>query len=302
MFKIIQVVEKLLIVLALMFCSWMKCYAADDHKTLPAKIAFMEANRLFAGMKHSAQMPTGAYGSYTRGCLAGAARLPANGPHWQVMRMSRNRYWGHPRMLNYLERLSADAVQLDGWPGLLVGDISQPRGGPLLSGHKSHQIGLDADIWFRPSPQKKLSMNERESWSANSMINSRFNLNKAVWTEAHSRLLRRAASYPNVARIFVHPTIKKELCDWAGSDRTWLRKIRAWYGHDDHFHVRLDCPAGETSCIDQDQPPSGDGCGDDLAWWFSTQAYRVKPRKDMPALPLTLADLPAACKAVLESE
>ncbi|MCI0655369.1 MAG: penicillin-insensitive murein endopeptidase [Methylococcaceae bacterium] len=262
----------------------------------------MEANRLFATNKHSARMPTAAYGSYTRGCLAGAARLLANGPHWQVMRMSRNRYWGHPRLLDYIERLSADAARLDGWSGLLVGDISQPRGGPLLSGHKSHQIGLDVDIWFRPSPQKKLSFNERESWSANSMINSHFNLNQAVWTDAHSRLLKRAASDPDVARIFVHPTIKKELCDWAGGNRTWLRKIRGWYGHDDHFHVRLDCPAGERACTGQDQPRSGDGCGDDLAWWFSTGAYRVKPQKGAPAPPLTLADLPAACEAVLESE
>jgi hypothetical protein len=38
-----------------------------------------------------------------------------------------------------------------GWgKGLYIGDISQPRGGPMTSGHASHQIGLDADIWMLP--------------------------------------------------------------------------------------------------------------------------------------------------------
>jgi murein endopeptidase len=30
--------------------------------------------------------------------------------------------------------------------GLLIGDMSQPRDGPMLYGHSSHQIGLDVDI------------------------------------------------------------------------------------------------------------------------------------------------------------
>lgn len=298
MVKIISGIEQVLIGLAWMLCYMAQCHGADHHNSLPAKSAFLEARRLFASQKESAQMASTVYGSYARGCLAGASRLPANGPRWQVMRLSRNRNWGHPQMLAYIERLSDDAARLDGWSGLLVGDISQPGGGPMPSGHNSHQIGLDVDIWFRPAPQKILSMKERETWSANSVINGRFKLNKVVWTEQHSRLLRQAAAYSNVARIFVHPTIKKELCDRAGIDRNWLRKIRAWYGHDDHFHVRLECP-GERSCIDQDRPPAGDGCGDELAWWFSAAAYSPEPPKKKSA-PLTLADLPAACKSVLE--
>ncbi|MGH8477036.1 MAG: penicillin-insensitive murein endopeptidase [Methylococcales bacterium] len=284
-----------------MLCWWHPNHAADA-RIAPYQMASLEAKRLFAGKRHAARLPSAVYGSYARGCLAGAARVPANGPHWQVMRLSRNRYWGHPRMLDYIERLSADAARLDGWQGLLVGDISQPRGGPLLSGHKSHQIGLDVDIWFRASPRNELSIRDRERWGAHSMITSRSDLNKSLWTEQHSRLMRRAASYPDVARIFVHPTIKKELCEWAGSERGWLRKIRPWYGHDDHFHVRLGCPRGERGCIDQDRPAAGDGCTSDLAWWFTTEAYRIKPGHSLPGPGLTLANLPAACKAVLESE
>jgi penicillin-insensitive murein endopeptidase len=301
MFKNFSAVETLLIALALVLCPMPGYCAADYSQTQVAARISPEASRLFGSQKRSARMEPGAYGSYTRGCLAGAGQLPANGRHWQTMRLSRNRNWAHPATLSYLERLSENAARIEGWPGLLVGDISQPRGGPMPSGHSSHQIGLDVDIWFRASPGRMLSADERENWSAESVVNGRFDLNPAAWTERHARLLRRAASFSNVARIFVHPTIKKELCNWAGSDRSWLRKIRAWYGHDDHFHVRLKCPAGEKSCTGQDQPPAGDGCGVELAWWFSSEAYRPGPQKKKAQAP-TLDELPVACRTVLESK
>ena len=287
--------------MALVLGTIVTCADADERGSGVALKPTMDARQLFGQQKAAARIESVAYGSYARGCLAGAGQLPANGPHWQVMRLSRNRNWGHPAIINYLERLSTDAAKLDGWPGLLVGDISQPRGGPMLSGHKSHQIGLDVDIWFSPAPQRRLSMDERETRGAESVVKNHVELNQRTWSAGHARLLKRAASYSNVARIFVHPTIKKELCDWAGADRQWLRKIRAWYGHDDHFHVRLDCPDGQKSCIAQDQPPAGDGCGNELAWWFSKEAYAPRPVKRKPQ-PLALGDLPPTCKSVLQSE
>src|SRR3954451_16050793 len=93
-------------------------------------------------------------GFYTKGCLAGGVALPINGKTWQVMRLSRNRNWGHPKLIEFLERLARRVPQINGWPGLLVGDISQPRGGPMLTGHASHQVGLDADIWLTPMPDR----------------------------------------------------------------------------------------------------------------------------------------------------
>jgi penicillin-insensitive murein DD-endopeptidase len=57
-------------------------------------------------------------------------------------------------LLALLERLANDARSLDGWPGLLIGDMAQPRGGPMITGHESHQIGLDADIWLTPMPDR----------------------------------------------------------------------------------------------------------------------------------------------------
>ncbi|RME94587.1 MAG: penicillin-insensitive murein endopeptidase, partial [Alphaproteobacteria bacterium] len=270
----------------------------------PAQAA--AARKLFAAKSKPAAMEPQAIGSYAKGCLAGGVMLPVTGPAWQAMRLSRNRNWGHPQLVAYVERLALDSRREDGWPGLLVGDLAQPRGGPMLSGHRSHQIGLDADIWLMPMPEKTLSREQREKVSAQSMIKSPFQIDTKHWKPGHARLLRRAASDPQVARIFVHPAIKKALCESreAGS---WLRKVRPWWGHHYHFHVRLKCPRGSRHCVDQKPPPAGRGCGKELDSWFARfrKAPPKKPKK--PAKKprrreLTLADLPAACREVLKAE
>ena len=99
-------------------------------------------------------------GFYSRGCIAGAQALPLDGETWQVMRQSRNRNWGHPNLVQFLERLANGAPKI-GWHGLLVGDMAQPRGGPMYTGHFSHQVGLDADIWLMPMPDRRLSRASR---------------------------------------------------------------------------------------------------------------------------------------------
>lgn len=268
-----------------------------------ANAAEPEARQLFAKVATPAPLQPRSVGFYSRGCLAGAARLPIDGPAWQVMRLSRNRYWGMPELVAYLERLAKDARASDGWNGLLVGDMSQPRGGPMISGHASHQVGLDVDIWFDPMPDRTLSAGERERKSATSYIvkGTHTKLDKSKWTEAHSRLVKRAASYPEVQRIFVNAGIKKELCDRAGNDRAWLRKIRPWYLHDDHLHVRLSCPPGMPSCKPQDATPTGDGCGENLAWWLSDAPYKPAKGPVRPKAELTMKDLPAACGEVLNA-
>ncbi len=128
------------------------------------------AKELFARKLLPAAMPTRVIGCYTAGCIAGAEQMPINGDTWQVMRLSRNRNWGHPDLVALLKRLSVKAHKDAGWPGILVGDMGQPRGGPALSGHASHQIGLDADIWLTPMPDHRLSREEREEMSAVMMV------------------------------------------------------------------------------------------------------------------------------------
>ncbi len=121
---------------------------------LPAGAA-EPAKTLFAAKPTPADMAPAPIGGYAEGCLAGAVALPETGPGWQAMRLSRNRNWGHPNIIALIERLSVRA-QAIGWPRLYIGDISQPRGGPMPSGHRSHQIGLDVDIWLRKPEARTL--------------------------------------------------------------------------------------------------------------------------------------------------
>jgi len=267
--------------------------------TVPTR-ADRPAKSYFGAVDGPAAGPAAAYGSYAKGCVAGAVELPETGPGWQAMRLSRNRNWGHPDAIAYIERLAGRAKAL-GWPRLYIGDISQPRGGPMLSGHRSHQMGVDIDIWFRPGAENPISRAERETiGSASVVAGDRRSMSRA-WTPAHARVLRAAAEDGAVARIFVNAAIKAELCRVAEGDRAWLRKIRPWWGHDSHFHVRLACPAGSPACQNQDPPPPGDGCDDTLAWWFSDEALNPKPSPTpKPSRgALTLADLPPACSALV---
>jgi penicillin-insensitive murein endopeptidase len=260
------------------------------------------AKQLFARKSLPAAMPARVIGSYAKGCLAGAQQMPINGDTWQVMRLSRNRNWGYPDMIALLKRLSVKAHK-DGWPGILVGDIAQPRGGPALSGHASHQIGLDADIWLTPMPDRRLSREEREEMSAVMMVREdRLDVDPRVWTPAHVLVLRDAAQEPSVQRIFVNAAIKKALCREAKGDRSWLFKIRPWYGHDYHFHIRMACPPGSSECKGQPSQADGEGCSaSDLAFWFKDSIIHPEPPKEppKPSPGITLAQLPAACKQVL---
>src|ERR1700738_2175969 len=185
------------------------------------------AKELFGVKVRPAAMPTRVVGFYAKGCIAGAQALPINGDTWQVMRLSRNRNWAHPDMVALLERLGAKAHKDAGWPGILVGDMSQPRGGPMITGHASHQVGLDADIWLTPMPDRELTRVEREETSAaNVVAQDRRDVDPSIWTPGHMAVIKTAAHDPQVERIFVNAAIKKALCRDSGADRTWMNKVR----------------------------------------------------------------------------
>jgi penicillin-insensitive murein endopeptidase len=238
-------------------------------------------------------------GTYTSGCLSGAVSLPQDGLGYQVMRLSRNRFYGHPDLKQFIENLGQETAR-HGLGTLLIGDMGQVRGGPTLTGHRSHQSGLDVDIWFLLSQQaakRSLSANERETWSATSVLGPADTINYAQWTPANAKVLELAANMPQVERIFVNPSVKRELCQHRAGPSSWLRKIRPWWKHDDHFHVRLKCPPGNAHCVSQEPLPAGDGCDAGLAWWFSEEAkHPAKPAKPTPPPPL-----PALCEAVLKN-
>jgi penicillin-insensitive murein DD-endopeptidase len=258
------------------------------------------AKQLFGRQVVPAALAARTIGFYSRGCLAGGQALPVNGPTWEVMRLSRNRNWGHPALLAFLERFARKVPTVSHWPGILVGDMSQPRGGPMLTGHASHQIGLDADIWLTPMPNRSLTRLEREEMLAVDMVRpDRLDVDPTKWTPDHLAIIKTAAQDPEVQRIFVNAAIKKALCREATGNRSWLGKVRPYFGHDYHFHVRLACPAGEKACRDQDPVPPGDGCDASLAWWFSDAILHPKPYPAKPKPPLTMAQLPPECESVL---
>jgi penicillin-insensitive murein endopeptidase len=245
-----------------------------------------------------------AIGYYPGGCLQGGVELPTTGPTWQVMRVSRNRNWGHPELVQFLKRFTPLAAQATGWKGLLIGDMAQPRGGPLPFGHKSHQIGLDVDIWFMPMPDRVLSQEERENISASNLVAADGkHVDGKIWSPADVAFIRTAAEQPEVERVLVNAAIKKELCRVEGkNDRSWMSKVRPWYGHADHIHVRLKCPADSPDCRAQPAVPDGDGCDKSLAHWFADWILRLKiPEFGGSSQGLKLKDLPPACTAVLNA-
>jgi penicillin-insensitive murein endopeptidase len=262
-----------------------------DAPSTPAKELFARKSTPFPG-------PPRSLGGDFDGCIAGAVAVPITGPSWQVMRPSRNRYWGHPQLVRFIERFAESAKKV-GWNGLLVGDMSQPRGGPMLSDHTSHQIGLDADIWFTPMPDHEQSREERELGEATDVVApDQRDVDRDVWTHEHTELIRAAAQDPAVVRILVNAAIKKALCREAGADRAWLFKVRPWYGHAEHFHVQIGCPADSADC----KPPlpvrPGDGCGHELDFWFKPSTLHP-PSKPRPVL--TLAGLPPACRQIVKA-
>ena len=185
----------------------------------------------------------------------------------------------------------------------------------MLTGHASHQAGLDADVWLTPMPNRRLSRKEREQLSATSMLARRSNgkltnqkIDKQRFTKAHAGIIRTAARYGNVERIFVHPTIKRALCQQYPNKPKWLGKVRAQFGHHYHFHIRIGCPAGSPGCKRQRAVPSF-GCDKaTMDYWFKV-AYGprrkpkkgAKPVKRKPKRQIRLADLPRQCRVVLNA-
>jgi penicillin-insensitive murein endopeptidase len=275
----------------------------------PAKPALQGSKAVAKYLFAAKQLPSlgkaMAIGYYPSGCLAGGVELPVNGPNWQVMRVSRNRNWGHPNLVRFLERFAPAAAKATGWKGILVGDMAQPRGGPTPFGHKSHQTGLDVDIWFMPMPDHTLSAEEREKISAINLVSDDWKgLNPKTWTPQQVAFIRTAAEQPEVERVLVNAAIKKELCRTSGKNgASWLKKVRPWYWHHDHIHVRLKCPADSPNCRGQPEVPDGDGCNDkELAHWFSDKVLKPKiVPGGKPPKPITMADLPPACQTVLSA-
>ena len=282
-------------------------YSHDPKKNLAA-------NKIFSKLIEPTEAYPRAIGSYAKGCLEGAKSLPFNGPNWQVLHPHRNRNWGHPETIDFVKRVSKAASSL-GWAGLFIGDISQPRGGPMPYGHKSHQMGLDVDIWLTQPKKVGLTKDELEGVRPISVRSRDHKHTNSNWTADHMEILKFVALDKAVDRVFITAPAKIKMCEQATGDRTWLQKVRPLGGHHQHFHVRLFCPPSSSDCIPQtptipDISQSNDGCDHTLKWWVTKALEPYKPprksqKKKKPrknALTFTMDDLPNQCLSIIHAK
>jgi penicillin-insensitive murein endopeptidase len=232
--------------------------------------------------------------------LLGAEPLAPSGPGYEVLHLSRKRFYGHPALLAYVRRLAAAAQRRRVGP-LIVGDLSQARGGPTPSGHRSHQSGLDADLGYaapRALQPGHVRRRDRERLAPSAVVDLRTHKMKRPWGRRVARLLELAADDPAVdRRIFVNPA-ERACARHVARGAPWMSKLRPWWGHHDHFHVRLKCPPDSPLCHEQDPVPADDGCGQPLAWWFSDDAQTTHDRREHQEPPRPLA-LPPECSALV---
>lgn len=276
----IELKRKLILIVA---SFWVCCSSAY------AQITWQQLTQPISGKP----MPIG---SYTNGCLIGGVQVPFNGQGYQVVRREKKRYFAHPEMRAYLQRLGKRIHQAK-LPNMLISDIAMPAGGRFATGHRSHQMGLDVDIWFRMGKLTEQSAH-RSTGLATLMVNTRTQKMTKNWTNKQAKLLELVASDKAVARVFVNPVIKIHLCKTIKKPRPWLRKIRPWYGHNAHFHIRLHCPNGAIHCQNQASLPQGDGCDESLYAWL-----KPKPKGEISiSKPEVIPLPPARCQAILTKQ
>lgn len=243
-----------------------------------------------------------AIGGYANGCARGSVALDLSGPGYEVMRPSRRRFYGNPKLVAFLKDLAAKATAAN-LNTLMIGDLGMPRGGPTLSAHASHQTGLDVDIWYRQQPAgKTLTNEERETLETPSMVTQYFGPLNAAWNPNEIEILKLAASSDGVDRIFVNPSIKKHICELHRGE-AWVARLRPWWGHDDHFHVRLQCPTTDKLCVNRADPiPPGDSCDATLDDWFSDKNKAKEKDLAENSKPSAMPKLPPECQAVLNAD
>lgn len=234
------------------------------------------------------------YGSYTAGCLTNAETLDLTGQGYQVVNPYRNRYHGHPSLVRFLKNLGlwAESQKLG---KIVVGDLAQPAGGPLTGAHRSHQIGLDADIRLHLLEPKKTIKNPNDFNSTDVVTcsadkkNIKYTFRADKWPIGSTQLLKKMATDDAVERVFVSAGIKRYLCESFPEHPEWLKKIRPEWGHTGHLHVRLKCPKGLIHCEGQ-SPVSNDatdsskvGCGgNDFKSWFTASSDKAIRRDCLP--------------------
>lgn len=268
------------------------------HSALPEKVTIAHRTNPTRGDSES-------LGGTSLGCLKGGKTFHGKENGIVISQSRRGRFWGHSLLIDLLTELGEFTYQRHK-RYLVLGDLSLSRGGPTFGGHSSHQNGLDVDIWF-----ETLAKRPKWDWLQTQEMKSIITPKglERTFGDTQLSMMTYLSQDDRVARIFVHPDIKKYLCEKKRDQfqTEGLRKIRPWYGHDDHLHLRLKCSSKDKECIDQAEPPAGDGC-DQLSWWYSDEAkkemeskvYTYKSQRDDYIQ--KSSSLPKACQNIYQDQ
>lgn len=272
------------------------CLCTFQHSASAQQTRYKEKPNPWSAITHPVLGKPQAIGGYSNGCQQGAVMLPEQGEGYFDIRRFRNRFYTQPQTIELIRHIGKAVAKHQAQ--ILIGDLSQPIGGLMSYAHVSHQNGLDADIYFASTPVGVIPNKDQEP--ATLVDKAKGIMLKERFTPVFRDALYAAATYPQTARIFVNPIIKKHLC-MSETDKSWLYKIRPWGGHDSHFHVRLNCPENSPLCVAQAPIPTDDGCNADLDKWIDDQSEAIlnpKPAKK-PSKPKPRPEVPASCASLL---
>jgi len=218
--------------------------------------------------------------------------LPADGPNWQAMRPSRNRAWGLPVLIQ-LMRSASGKLPAAGWAGLLVGDIAQPRGGPMLTGQARIRSArcrhlADADA-AAPVEPRRARRDAGDQWSSQRM--AMISMRRPGRCQ-HRRVPRRSPRAWGRTHI---PSTRRSAARCAARlvpTGTGWTKIRAWWGHNYISTFASPVRTAQAECRSQALPPPGEGCGKEFAGGHPGRGVTHRGAGQNRCL---MTDLPAAC-------
>jgi len=219
------------------------------------------ANKALA--KKEPSVPASSVGSPNEGKLVGGVKLDTSDGTVRVVPAYQrgDTRWGLPALIHMIERSAKKVAKKNPGSVLGVGDISRKNGGDIFL-HRSHESGRDADIAFYVVDHKGKNLlpetfvQFQGSIESNSMPGARFDVAKN-WALVQAMLEDPVA---RVSHIFVADPLRRMLLAHARprvSPALYNRAAAVMMQpsnalpHDNHFHVRISCPAEmRKSCVE----------------------------------------------------
>ncbi len=205
-----------------------------------------------------------AVGFYSDGSLLFAAYLPQVGEGFYRLFPGQEVRYGTTSAIKLLVTTAQEMKER--YPEgerLQIGDLSKMNGGKL-SNHNSHQNGLDIDLIYFRVDKREQNKNGHDDFLEKFVESDKLSKNFDI--ERNWEYFKLIVNRAKINKIFTDQKIKDELCRYAEQigelelHAETLRRLRHWPKHDDHFHVRLECPMFDLECIPQALPPAGHGC------------------------------------------